>query len=270
VGLVGSRALVRSCVREYLNTLLARPPKEGSLVEGAAVGKSSTIRLDQPLARQQRIEKLGVRCLPSYPGISMIPEVIVGTPALLTTDCNDGGLSHVRMLASAYRSVCHYKHDFSCLFMLNGDPTCHERWSLLLKASGKMLVAKIPPVAWVQFSFDVWSDTIDEDSAPTVAWTFSLTRLKNRVDWFEAFKDQYCIRRTSVGPKHQQLILDWQEMWHRLHQADPRTRDELVAIVEDVFPDDSFELRVASARVEVRRLQVEVDRLLAEGGELWI
>ena len=254
------------CEGDYVSNLLSRHPKDG-LIGSAAHMRESTINSD----KAGRIKELGKRGLPPYPGVSFIQEIVVPAPALLPKDGE--AYDWVRVLAAAYRAGCKHRFGLVNNFMLYGKLGRNKAYPTVLKAAHRMVEFEIAPVAWTLFSFDCWRESVGRDSfggsPPGVSWTFSSNRLEVRRDWFEDRKEDYSVRRTRVGPKHQGLIQDWNEMWRYLILHNPSDRRGVLKICDGFFPEDSYEKRVVAAKSEVVRMQMEIDRLVSEGGDLW-
>lgn len=253
-------------LNNILNSLVARPPEGDSLQQAeisAAIAGSAIRGAD----KAANIKRLGRRGLPDFPGIGMIPEIIVGSPALILLDSD--AYERARMLGAAYRSAVWDRFNLESQFLLYGKPGKNPAYPLLVQAAVFMVENDIPPVAWTLFSFDVWKDIPGTTTPPSVKWTFSVNRLSSRLSWFENEREHYCVHRSRIGPLHAKLMRDWYAMWDDLLVKNPQTRDQVLDIVEFHFPEDSYENRLISAKSEVVRIQTEIDRLVGEGGELW-
>jgi hypothetical protein len=147
-------------------------------------------------------------------------------------------------------------------------PREHKHFGLLLEAAQLLHACEIPPVAWVLFSFDVWPLTVNAH-VPSPSFVFSPKRIQERHDWFEDSRGGYGKVQIKYGNQHIALISSWDGMWDDLLRSRPETRQEVAAVVERWFPGASFEQRVNSAKLEARRLQLEIDRQVIEGAVLW-
>lgn len=232
----------------------SHPPSSGS-IGNRARARSKIL---------ERIRHLGRRALPPFPGTSTIPQVIVPPPASMEA-CSD--LDAVRFLANAYRTVIGYRFDTISRFLEHGDLRNHKMWVPMLRAYRQFLAEDIPPVAWVDFSIDVWG--AHHSRPPPAKFVFSAKRIRDRASWFEGFRDDYCVARSVIGAHHKALVADWHAMMTELIAIDPQDRRQILDAVDKYFPGSSYERRVNSAKSEARRLQFEVASMTSSGG-LWV
>ncbi len=264
--MVRSRERLLTLRREDDSTLFASSPSVKNL--RAAVG-GRPVSTDE---RTARIQELGRRGLPSFPGPSVVPEIVVGAPVLLREEME--AYDRVRMLAGAYRSAVLSKCDVRSNFMTSAAKLgAHKLYPLLVQAADMMLKMKIPPVAWAFFSQDVWIEVVSrrgKRSPAQVKWMYSKSRLANQ-HWFDEVRPDYCVRISHMSPKHADLARDWNQMWEALVRADVQTRTELWGVIDTYFPLDEYEKRVQAAKTEAVRMQRELnDRIaLGEEGGIW-
>jgi hypothetical protein len=140
------------------------------------------------------------------------------------------------------------------------DPAVHKRYNLLLAASERLLTLEIPPAAWSRFSFICCA------GVPTVKFVYSYFRLRERLGWFEEYRDELCAPAVFAAPLHAALVSDWRRMWQDVGAA--VTERAALAEVERHFPGSVWEIRFAAAKAEVSRMQRQVD-LKMDAGEAW-
>ena len=134
-----SRERLLALRREDDSTLFSSSPKVKSL--RAAVG-GRPVPTDE---RTARIQELGRRGLPSFPGPSVVPEIVVGAPALLREEME--AYDRVRMLASAYRSAVLSKCDVRSNFMTSAAKLgAQQNVNLAVDQSLKLPRALVEPV----------------------------------------------------------------------------------------------------------------------------
>jgi len=217
-----------------------------------------------------RIRELGKRALPAYPGEGVIKPVVVPPPPLLPAITS---LTSYRvcaeMLAAVYRGALLDRFDLSSYFGFPDIQSNQATYIKLCKVVDLMTLYEIPPAAWVLFSFDVWKQYGATGGPPTVAWTFSAPRLTEKRDWFAARRDEYFGGRTYFSEEHLALVQRWRRMWERLMSLRPQTRVELLAVVDEFFPGDSYEKAVEAAQVSSRRLEQYLREAIEDGRMVW-
>ena len=263
----------RENLREFINSYShppsgdSRAPRAGARVGGLSIG--SRVGTKTNAERIERIRQLAKRGLPEYPGHRMIPELTLAPPALLRPERDSR--AYVAMLAAAYRAAWTSTSGHSDCWFWPGPQ--HQLYGLLFEAGMELELAKIPPVAWALFSFQVWTGAVGGRAykSPPVKWVYSLTRCEARTfTWFnESYRETYCLPKTRIAPKHAELLQDWREMWQALLAQEPETREEAMTVIDQFFPGMTFEKRVEAAKTEARRQQVELDNAVAKGGGLW-
>jgi len=70
-------------------------------------------------------------------------------------------------------------------------------------------------------------------------------------------------------PELRALLADHQAMWGSLLAAAPKTRAEVLAVVERYFPGNAWESRLGLARQQANEAQHEVTMLVAAGKVFW-
>jgi hypothetical protein len=216
--------------------------------------------------RQADILRLGQRLIPPYPGEQLVPTVRIPAPPCLPR--NSTPAETVRVLATNYRGTLLVKFGKISRFLLQGAPEGHRNYGMLLRAAELLTAEGIPPATWCLFSADVWRKYHDGPVPP--AFVFAATRILESRDWFESTAAaQYLGGAVRYASEHRKLLADHQRMWHELLWAAPSDRSGVIAIVDVFFPGREFEDRVSLARMQARKIQIQIDQGIAEGAMLW-
>lgn len=216
---------------------------------------------------EARVRELGVRLLPPYPGLEVIPPVRRPAPRPLPDRIDPEDAA--RFLAASYRGAVAEKFpraELSRFLRGRTRPKDHKHFKLLVDAAEHMRAQKIAPGAWALFSCDVKiAATQPRPQIPQVPWVYSLKRLQTRQEWFEDDRDEYAVERHEFGYYHLQLLADWNRMWSELRRIAPDTRPQVMEVVDRFFPGHAYEKRLRDALSEVKRRQIDVDRAVAAG-----
>lgn len=233
-------------------------PAVGSLGDGTSI--------------EARIRELGRRLLPPEPlardGRPLLYEI--PAPKLLQPEMTPQ--QRVKCLATAYRAVLKRRYGITSTYMLGSAALeAHKDYPKLEALGAQMLEAQVAPLAWVLFSFDIWTHTPlgeGKRTSPPTKWVWSKKRWKEQQERFQ--EERYHSVEARCAPEAQSLWTDWRCMWLDLMQSAPSTRDAVAAIVDRWFPGETFETRLQRARSQTWAHQARVDREVAEGGWPWL
>ena len=214
-----------------------------------------------------RICELGGSALPPYPSATVIPPVKIPSPQPLTTGMTE--IDMVRALALAYRGAVKVCYRQDSWFMARGCPTRNKAWGKLATFAPHLFDAKIPPAGWAHFSVHSWRAMSLGQKPATVAWVYNLKRFETQREWYERETDLWAGRRERLSQAHGALLLRHQQMWRELLAQHPPDRPSVLAIIENIFPRDTYERMVGAARGANLREQIRVDEHLANGGTHW-
>ena len=155
-------------------------------------------------------------------------------------------------------------------FRMRGDPTRYKAYEKLVATAELLLDRKIPPGAWTLFSVDVWRVHLDHlgGKPPPLTWVYSENRVRERTEWFEEEAHHYRTPRVSCSPEHLALGHAWRQMQYDAIRSAPKTREELIVVVDRHFPGDRWEQMVEQARRANRAIQAAMDAAAARG-EVW-
>lgn len=143
----------------------------------------------------------------------------------------------------------------------------HKLWPVLVEAAELLIAAEIPPVAWCLFSMDCWMFYMGDKApgAPRMRWALSPNRLRERADWYRDEAGRYVGGQTYVAPEHTALMRAHRALWDALMVAAPKSRSEVMGVLDKILPGDTWERMVASARAGTARLQADLDAAVARG-----
>lgn len=235
----------------------------GAFGGGSSLGGLRTDGLDE----EARLQDLGIRILPPYPGDSLVPLATVPSPRLLTVDMTD--VERVRWCATVYRSVVANRFYKPSHFMMQGDITAHRNYGTVLRAAGIMSVAGIPPMAWVLWMADWWKSERRTPEVMPAHIAMCAATLEKNVRWFNDVREAYMGGQRRFGHRHLILATDWGEMWTMLLRERPTTRDAYAEVVARVFPGDSYERRLREAVAEAQYTQAQLAYAEQLGEVLW-
>jgi hypothetical protein len=197
----------------------------------------------------------------------VIPEVLIPPPVQLP----EGASSHERVLflARSYRDVIHTLLGKPSRFMILSRGRRldqHKDYTMVLRAAENLQILQIPPVEWCLFSVGVWFSSPARGRIPLARWVYSGKRMATRQRWFELARKDYSLPRAATVRAHYQLIRDWQAMWEDLIRHSPSTREGVLEVIDQYFPESEYEIRVGQAVAEARQLQRRIDQVVSEGG----
>ena len=214
--------------------------------------------------RQWEISQLGTRLIPEYPGEQIISTVKIPAPPCLASTPEE----NVRVLATCYRGLLAVKFGQKSRFLLTGAPEGHRIYGQLLRAAEVLADECVPPAAWCLFSADVWRKYRAKQIVPPV-FVYALQRIRDDQGWFEQASAQYCGGSVRFAAEHRHLLVDHRNMWAELIRLPTINRAEITRVVDKHFPASTFEARVISAKMQARRMQLQINQALADGGMLW-
>lgn len=240
--------------------LLVGDRKVGLRLSGGAVGGSE---------EADRIRDLGHRLLPPYPGEGVIKPIVVPPPQPLPPSSELVTYAQcVEQLAGWYRGVLRDRFGYVSGFG-GSDVRKMKDYRKLCDFVDELVKAQVPPASWVLFSFDVWAEYGRTGGPPTVAWVFSLNRLRENRKWFEDKQARYFGGRTYFAEEHIELVHKWRMMWDAVMVARPQTREQLLVVVDRFFPGTSYEKAVNAAQVSTRRLEQYLREAVEQGRPVW-
>lgn len=210
-----------------------------------------------------KILELGRRAIPPKPDHRLIPVVEVPAPASLPKGLADEDC--VRALVWCYRGVHEVRSGQPMLTRSMRDPatTVSAKTYDTLLRFGRAI--DFSPSAWARFSFDVFPT----DSYPRMTWVYSLKRLDTQGTWWGEVRNQYCAGAVRIAPAHEFLYRDYRLMWQELRRSNPTRREQVLEIIENFFPGDSWEKRVHAARVQSHQMQRILEVRAARGYCIW-
>lgn len=139
----------------------------------------------------------------------------------------------------------------------------------LAQFAGAMRLSGVLPAAWVAFSFDVWRMAGRTDGPPTMAWTFSLNRLRDARGWYEQELERYTGSTFVVSDELRRLQHAHDAMWQDMLRENPQDGPSTWAVIDRHFPGDAWERAVERAAAGQRRLRRDIDEAVARGAILW-
>ena len=118
---------------------------------------------------------------------------------------------------------------------------------------------KTAPISWAVWSFRRWRESPQGDRPPSLVWVFSTKRLTAQANYFERELDILCATRYEVIPEHRDLIERWMRMTQDLLCKFPKERTQVKLVVDEYFPDSTYEDMCVAVRHKVSTLQSIVD-----------
>ena len=247
----------------------------------ADLGVVRAVQLAAPVLRP-KIEALGGRYIPNRPSLVDPPRGkptardhqdiwFVKTPPPPTLPDESTSRADALMLAEAYRQAVEARWPSlgRCYAFRRGDIEDHKQFGQLAAAAAFMRSNGVTPIGWALFSCDVWKELGITDGPPTTTFMFSHARLVERLGWYEERKDEYVGGTAMACPELVKLFAAHDDMWRRLIRENPTDRPSVLEIVDQCFPNDTWEHMVEAARQGQRRLKRELDEAVARGVCVW-
>ena len=246
---------MRSSTQLTLGLRRGRVPREGLT--------SLPAELPGGPARLAGLKDLCGRGWPSQPSVKMLT---IPAPPVLPAGATAEELRAV--LAKTYRETIRQVWGSVARFGTTRGASKHD--AMLDEAAARLRLERVAPARWALFSAAQWlglGEATDRPLGPVAAkWVFSRKRLDEqlgRAVEVELFGVQPTNRALA------ELWQDWGAFARSVIWAAPRTRDEVLAVIDQYFPEDRYERMVDRAEQERARLQRWVDSTVAEGGIVW-
>jgi len=253
--------------------VIAPPTPEKRAALAPTVGSGSIGGFGAGGSLRLWIQELGRRLLPTLPSPQELPVPFLPSPKLLSPQMTPP--ERAQALATAYRGalVTRYPHLPNRSYAARGEITAHKDYALLCKAAGYCLEHDIAPSAWALWSMDVWANHMVgkgrvKGGAPRAVWVWSLVRLRKRLDWFRQDEGLYVGGIPLPCEEHKRLYATYLALWADLRRWMPKSRGEVMAIMDRYLPGDTWERMVRAAQDGNRAQQRAIDRLVARG-EAW-
>lgn len=239
----------------YPSSSSARRARGNFSVEGEA----------DPGARA-RIEELGRRALPPDLSVWEIPHVVVPPPRKIHP--HDSATERRAHLLSAYRGAHEWRYTRPSLAHARG--ALPEKVAAALdRAASVLLAIDCAPAAWCRLAFEVWDLAVGAVGAPRLLWAYSHRLMVRQAPRASGRLDDFHAERRHPHPEASALVSDHAAMWRQLLLTQPKTRGEVLAVVDVHFPGRSWEARYTQAQASALWLQAEVDQAVAAGKVIW-
>lgn len=251
---------------------LATQPRldgESGLDRALRLGLTMAGGAPDPTVETARLEALGARALPPYPGPTLIRPAIIPHPLQLREYPGQTYEGSAKLVAGFYRAALGLRFNVSSHAFVMGDITNHDVYPSLCHLIEVMWEREVAPAAWVLFSCDVWKAYQVTKGPPTFAFVTSAKRVAERLEWFEQERDRYAGGQTLFSDAHMQLAQQWRSMWDHLRRESPQDRTHLLQIVDQHFHEEAYERQVTAAQRANRALQTSIDRTVRAGGLVW-
>lgn len=171
----------------------------------------------------------------------------------------------VRILAQAYRSASERIGGYPSRYGLQLEG--HAHYEKMAEIGARMLADEIPPLSWVVFTCDVWTNMKRPPggrAVPPALFCWSLKLYEEQQGWYADTQRLY--DHHWMLDEHRALWDDWHAMWAALLQEAPTTYNDLLRILDRFFPGDQWERRVAQIHRKVAQAEREMTAQLDRGG----
>jgi hypothetical protein len=247
--------------------------------------------------------------LPPYPGLAIVPHVVLPDPPQLNPGLLDW--RRVEVLVRAYRGAVHARLGIQGALLprraLLERSAAYEK---LVEAAMVIIREQLPPAGWAAFSCEVWRDygpegaeeeTIapaclpvrrpvepDADSRqldallrqirqkaaaprppPPVTWVFMTSRMEQHAAWYRGEAESYGGGLVVFGPSAKELMARYRAMALAVQRSPSRGEAAVRAIVAEHFPGDTYATLLGRARAEADEHRTRLVGRLRRGDFLW-
>jgi hypothetical protein len=247
-------ALARSSTQLTLGLRRERVPRGGEF------------QLEEPIGGPAQLAGLKELCGRGWPARPVLTALTIPPPPPLPAGREPAELRAI--LSKTYRNVVAQTWKVTARF---GTTRGAAKYDGMLDAAAELLQeAGVPPARWVLFSASQWlllgEASERQMGAVAAKWVYSRKRLEEqlgRASEVELF---------GAYPTNRSLVDLWSQ-WHAFTLAvvwaAPKTRDEVLTVVDQYFPGERYEKMMAKAEQEQARLQRWIDSTVTEGGVVW-
>lgn len=200
---------------------------------------------------------------PPFPGPSVVSPPRVPEPPQLPADLAPD--DKAALVARAYRTTISARYGFRCMTLANVGDIEQRKEFKDLAASADLLVAhRIPPIAWVAWSVDVWRHFGKSNRPPSIRWVFNPQRIEKWHGWFHSEQQGYRGGQLVPVPALRELYFRFEKMRFAIIRG-----AEQAAAVAQHLPRHEYERLLAEARMQIAEIQLDLNRKVQAGHFLW-
>lgn len=209
--------------------------------------------------------------LPTYPGHTVVPTVVVPAAPKLRPEMRD--IVRVERLIAAYRAAVERATGKPCHVFKRGDLTKSKHYAALVDAAVLMVEHDLAPHGWAAFSLDQWQKDrgkrAKSGKPPAITWVFAPARISKLRGWYREVATSYCASRMYVVDAHRDLIVKFLTFQADLRDSIARGQGGVQEVLDRHFPRDTWSRLVDLACKRSREEQFRVTEAAHAGKWVW-
>lgn len=253
-------------------------------------------RLDGGASRERFVWPLIARqyadIIPPFPGPGVVEFASLPSPPLL--DAKEPDPRKVWRVIAGYATAVRHHYGACYAFDRVSEATVlrSKHYPTLSEAVPHFIDLKIAPLAWSAFSIHVWQSYVvgggrgktwdavpsrqrrgpSRRTPPTPAWTFSVKRINERVDWYSWQESYWRGGRLDISIAHRKLATRWYRMKAAIVLAAANgkvTREMIEKAVQANLPKREYDRLKDEAETAAMVQQDAWNRAVKRGEWVW-